>query len=134
MVKDCTVPGPGFLGFTGATAAGRRGVVVVGAAGGAVVRGGGARDPMGGEGRPATPAPAPATTMSPRRTPRLRMTTPSEGRVSSPENGGERKAVRAKPNTIAPKAMPVRRFPSRPAIRGRENFSNHRIRLSRALE
>ena len=48
------------------------------------------------------PTPTPATTMSPRNTPRLRTTTPSDGRVSSPENGGATKAATVNPSTTTP--------------------------------
>ena len=60
-------------------------------------------------------------------------TTPSEGRVSRPEQGGARNVVNASANTTTPKSTPLKRWRSSGARRGREKRSNKRIRRKSAL-
>ena len=77
--------------------------------------------------------PTTTTTTSSSSTPSDSSTTPSAGRVSSPVNGGARKAPADPPITSSPKTMLLKRWSNRKRKRGWERRSSRRIHFMSPL-
>lgn len=72
-----------------------------------------------------TAIPIPRSTMSSRIIDSAIMTIPSDGRVSSPENGGDINAAAFSRRTMIPMNVLAKVYSNKLLILGRENFSNH---------